>query len=189
MAQRESTADDSTDEAGGDRAVELPDLVYERVLGYQADDETVEETLARLFDVFVPHETYLQDTVRDPETVDGHIFVGNWPDADGCAVTGVYDRPSSVGEQFLHTTTTVSRVRSMLQDVLDESDDIWAEEVEATIREVLVELHPRPGVADVESSDVQLAGVDSVKWTDDDGTQYVREFQNGELVDKEVGDE
>jgi len=83
-----------------DRTVELEGNVYERVRAYNAPDETFEETLVRLFEVFVPHETYLSDTLRNPKTVDGRVIVENWPDEDGCNQTNVFDSPVAAGEWY-----------------------------------------------------------------------------------------
>jgi hypothetical protein len=91
--------------ASNDRTVELEGNVYERLVAYNAADETLEDTLDRLFRVFVPHETHLRDIHPSPETVDGRVIVENWPDEDGVDQTHVFDSPVEAGEWYADAIT------------------------------------------------------------------------------------
>lgn len=83
---------------------DLPAGVHDTLLGYQRDDERLEETLERVF-ALVPHSKTLRDAGVDPEAFDQEtrVIVERWPDEDGYVGPWVY--PSKTAFLKAHGAT------------------------------------------------------------------------------------
>lgn len=86
---------------------ELPGGVHDTLLGYQRDDESLEETLERVF-ALVPHSKTLRDAGVDPESFDAdtRVIVERWPDEDGYVGPRVY--PSKTAFLKAHGATVAA---------------------------------------------------------------------------------
>jgi hypothetical protein len=73
---------------------QLPDEVFDRLLSYQRDDETVEETLERVFTVLVPHATRLDrqaNVAGENLDTDTRLIHQRWPDEDNYVDSYLYE--------------------------------------------------------------------------------------------------
>lgn len=86
----------TTDESTSIDTDELQADVHDWLLHYQREDETLGETLDRVFEAFVPHVSRLPDQV-DPEQIEREKFVvTRGPDPDGVWGSRVYRDPWSL---------------------------------------------------------------------------------------------
>ncbi|WP_337653234.1 hypothetical protein [Halomontanus rarus] len=72
--------------------VELSGDAHDRLLSYQREDETIEETLHRVVPALVPHSVNFDREGIDPSAVDTDTsFIHErWPDEDGFVDTRLY---------------------------------------------------------------------------------------------------
>jgi hypothetical protein len=92
------------------RDLTLDGDVYDRLLKYQRDGETLQETLERVFLAFVPLRMELEPSRLDPEDVtpETRMVVEHWPDRDGQIMTHTFDSPPKYIKQH----------RSMAESIL-----------------------------------------------------------------------